>query len=563
MAPTTTETVTRLYGNFRGVDFRGEEVNLSRSPDSLNMWKDYRQTDGIRTRPGLKKAEGFPETVYGVFFYTTGGVTLMIVHSGDKLYRICDGEREVLYDGVSRQKSDSFLYNGTWYFKDGAHYLQYDGTAVHPVEGYVPTTSIGRKPAGGGTTHEDVNLLTGRRINTFVADGESTRYYLDAQELDTDFVPVVKVDGVAENQITVDYAAGMIEFTKAPQKPGTDGQDNVSVEFSKTVAGYYDRIAKCKLLQVFDNRTFFSGNDEFPNMIWHCSLNNPAYCSDTDYYNEGLDASPVRGIVAGNNGLWVFKEPSQANTAVFYHTPTQDSDYGKIYPSNHSSIATGCIGGAINFGDDIVFFSDRGMEGINGDITTEQFLAHRSSMVDSKLISQSGYRDMVLEEWDGYLMVFIGNKVFLADSRATFSGEGHREYEWFYWELEQSVVSTRVQNGVLYIGTEDGVYTLTDGEKNMESYWVTPKDRFNYPHMQKTTNKRGCTVEATGDISLFAKTEGTDFELIETFESVYDYFAARVKRKKFKDLQLKFYSDTRFSLETATMECIVGGYIKR
>ena len=33
--------VTRNYTNFRGVDFTDNEVSLSRSPDSVNMWKDY------------------------------------------------------------------------------------------------------------------------------------------------------------------------------------------------------------------------------------------------------------------------------------------------------------------------------------------------------------------------------------------------------------------------------------------------------------------------------------------------------------------------------------------
>ena len=53
------------------------------------------------------------------------------------------------------------------------------------------------------------------------------------------------------------------------------------------------------------------------------------------------------------------------------------------------------------------------------------------------------------------------------------------------------------------------------------------------------------------------------FELIGTYEDVEDYFVSRIKRKKFKDIQLKFYSKTRFSLETATLECFIGGYIKR
>lgn len=555
--------VSRIYSNFRGVDFRGEDINLVRSPDALNMWKDYKTIDSIRTRPDLELWHSFNEKVYGIFFYSVGNTTMMLVHSGTKLYKVIGDTVTLLHSGVNAAKSDAFIYNSVWYFKDGKNYLQYDGDTIAEVEGYVPTTSIGRKPTGGGATHEDVNLLTGKRINTFVANGTNRAFTLDAQNIDSDFPPVVKVNGEVVDNYTVDYKAGKVTFNTVPPEPETDGQDNVSIMFRKTVAGYSDRIKKCTLLQVFDNRVFFSGNPEFPNMIWHCSLSDPTYCSDLDYYNEGLDASEVKGLVAGNNVLWVFKEPNQANTTVFYHTPTIDAEYGKIYPSTHSSISTGCVGQAINFNDDIIFFSERGMEGISGDITTEQAIAHRSTMVDRKLLAEKNYTDMILEEWEGYLLVFIDNKVYLADSRATLPNENHTEYEWFYWEFEKNVTCARVNNGFLYIGTEDGVYTLFGTKGNVESYWTTPKDKFKNPHYLKTTNKRGCVAEATGDISVYAKTENSDFELIGEYKGITDYFVSRIKRKKFKDIQLKFHSNTRFSLETATLECFIGGYIKR
>ena len=555
--------ITRIYSGFRGVDFRGDEVNLVRSPDSLNGWKDYRETDSIRTRPGLELLHSFDDTVFGVFFYKAGNTEMMLVHSGTKLYKIANGSKTELYSGLNAARSESFIYSDNWYFKDGLNYLKYDGQNIAEVEGYVPTTSIGRNPAGGGTISEDVNMLTGKRINTFLADGTSTDFYLDSQSIDTDFAPIVQVNGSVVSNYTVDYTGGIISFTSAPAAPSTDGQDNVTVEFKKTISGYKDRINKCTLLQVFDNRVFFSGNKDFPNVIWHCSLNDPSYCSDLDYYNEGLDSAQVKGFAAGNNVLWVFKEPSQANTAVFYHTPTIDADYGKIYPNTHSSIATGCVGKAINFNDDIVFFSDRGMEGINGDITTEQFIAHRSSMVDRKLIAEENYQNMILEEWEGYLIAFVNDKAYLADSRATFTNENHIEYEWFYWDMGKEITCAKVYNGILYLGTEDGVYSLTDNESNVESWWTTPLDKFKYPQRLKTSNKRGCVVEAKGDISVYAKTEKTDFEKIDSYENVTDYFVCRIKRKKFKDLKLKFYSNTRFSLETASLECFTGGYIKR
>ena len=557
------ELVTRQYSSFRGVDFRGEEINLVRSPDSLNMWKDYRETEQIRTRPKMKLANAFATPVWGVFFYKVGNRQMQLIHSGTKLYMHENETITELYEGLNPRKSQAFIYNNIWYFKDGIHYLQFDGVNIGRVEGYVPTTSIGRKPAGGGTIHEDVNMLSEYRINTFLADGEATEFHLDAENIDTDYMPVVTVDGEKNGNFKVDFETGKITFDAAPPAPSTDGQDNVTIKFKKAVDGYSDRIHKCTLLQVFDNRVFFSGNQDYPNVVWHCSLNDPSYCGDLDYYNEGLDLAQVTGLVAGNNALWVFKEPSQANTAVFYHNPTIDSEYGKIYPSTHSSIATGCVGGAINFNDDIVFFSDRGMEAISGDVTTEQVIAHRSAMVDSRLLIETDYQDMLLEEWEGYLMVFVGNKVYLADSRGIFTNENHIEYEWFYWELDKKVTCTRVEDGVLYLGTEEGIYTLTDNESPLESYWVTPIDKFKHPQYQKTTNKRGCVVEAAGDITVSVKTDKTEWEQIGNYETVTDYFVSRIKKKKFKDIQLKFHSDTRFSLESATLEAHIGGYIKR
>lgn len=559
------DLVPRVYGSFRGVDFRGDEINPVRSPDSLNMWKDYKETESIRTRPEMKLKEAFTNTVFGVFFYKVGNTEMTLVHSGTTLYKIENGVRTELYTGLNPNKSNSFIYNNIWYFKDGINYLQYDGETIGEVVGYAPTTSIGRKPTGGGTTYEDVNMLTGIRVNTFLADGEAKEYSLDAQGIDTDFMPIVTVDGavMAISTYTVDTTNGKIIFNTAPPEPLTVGQDNVSIKFRKTIAGYRNRINRCTLLQVFDNRVFFSGNQDYPNVVWHCSLNDPTYCSDLDYYNEGLDLAEVTGLVAGNNALWVFKEPSQANTAVFYHNPTIDAEYGKIYPSTHSSISTGCVGKAVNFNDDIAFFSDRGMEGINGDVTTEQVIAHRSSLVDSKLLAEPNYKKMMLEEWEGYLLVFIDNRVYLADSRAMLTKENHNEYEWFYWELAKNITCTKVHEGVLYLGTDDGLYTLTDTTGNVECYWTTPIDKFKHPQYQKTTNKRGCVVEAKGDLSVYVKTDKTEWELIGTYENITDYFTSRIKRKKFKDIQLKFQSDTRFSLETATLECFVGGYIKR
>lgn len=571
MAQVSGTLITRNYSNFRGVDFSNKEVSLTRSPDSLNMWIDYKNSLGkcIETRPDIELVSSFDNTIYGLFFYKVGNTEMFIVHSGTKLYKMVGDTKTELFTGMKPARSQSFIFNNIFYIKDGINYLKYDGDTISEVVGYIPTTSIARKPSGGGTIYEDINMLSAWRKNTFVGDGESTVYYLDSKGLDG-VSPIVKVNDVAllpEAEFTYDLIEGTVTFAQAPAEPYTDGQANVEITYKKTVSGYSDRIKKCTLLTVFDNRVFFSGNQDYPNTVWHSSLNDPSYCSDLDYYNEGLDLSPVKSMVAGNNALWVFKEPSQANTTVFYHNPVVDAEYGKVYPSSHSNISTGCVATAINFNDDIVFFSDRGMEAINGDITTEQVIAHRSSLIDAKLLDENDYKDMILEEWEGYLLIIVGSKIYLADSRKMYTNETHKEYEFFYWEVPNTITCTMVKSGILYLCMNNKIYTFTDNsdDREIDSMWTTPEDEFNYPQYQKTTNKRGCVIDMNGNkISVYVKTDNHVFELINTYTNMNkNYVVARIKRKKWKSIQLKFNSQLPFKLYSNTLEAYVGGYIKR
>ena len=465
------DLITRNYSNFRGVDFSNTEVALYRSPDAINMWKDYKKMGtSIETRPDIVLFKELKNTVYGLFFYTINQVDHMIIHCGVSLYdyNMKTKELKVIKEkGMNIRKSQSFIYRNILYIKDGLNYLQYDGETCKEVIGYIPITTIGKAPSGGGTTNQEVNLLTGVRENSFCADGESTEYVLDASELDAGYQEKVFINNVEKTEgFTVDKVSGKVNFTTAPEKPLTDGQDNVVIRFSKTIPGNRDKINKCTILEVFDNRVFFSGNQDYPNTVFHTMLDEPKYCSDLDYYNEGADISPVRGMVAGNNALWVIKEPSQANTAIFYHNPTIDSEAGKVYPSEHSSISTGCIGAAINFNDDIVYFSNRGMEGISGDITTEQVISHRSSLVDSKLLQEENYKDMILVEYEGYLLVIIKDKIYLADSRAMFTNENHNEYEWFYWNIDIEPTCAVVYNGELWLGSKQGIFKIGKASEN-------------------------------------------------------------------------------------------------
>jgi hypothetical protein len=559
--------IYRNYGDFRGLDFsnRKDEVSLNRSPDALNMWKNYKNNAGncIETRPGTVGKVVYDYTVYGMNIYNGK----MIVHSGKNLWE----DDKIIFEGMAEHRSNFFIYKKNLYIKDGANYLVYDGKECKPVEGYIPTTTIGRNPAGGGTVYEDVNFLTGKRKNQFLADGEATEYHLDVESFDSDFIPIITVNDKNVTDFTAYFDKGYIKFNKAPDAPATVGQDNVIIQFKKTVEGYRERIEKCTLLEEFDNRIFFSGNPDYPNMLYHCALENPEYCRDLDYYTEGVDDSSIKALVSGNNALWVMKEPSQTNTTIFYHNPTIDDTEGKIYPSTHSSISTGCVSTGINFFDDIVFFSERGMEAISGDVTTEQVLAHRSTLIDNKLLNEANYKDMILEKWQGYLLVIIDNKIYLADSRTMVTMNNHAEYEWFYLELDEKITSTYVKDEVLYLCSGRSVVTLTNTSEDREvnSYWTTIADEYGYPHVYKMNSKKSYVIDGTGtEIKIEIKKDYNEFTTVGTFSTKNKniekyYFKAKVKAKKYKSLQHKFSSTKPFSLVSFTAEAYLGSVVKR
>jgi len=567
--------ITRNYSNYRGVDFsnRKDEVNIYRSPDALNVWKNYKSTEGksIETRPDVELLEEYSNTIFGLFF--NENTKTMYVHSGTQ---IIVGE-SVAYEGVAEHKSKFFVFDNKVYFMDGTNYLVQNGDNFEEVVGFIPTTTISRTPNQGGTTYEDVNLLSPYRKNTFCGDGTSKDYYLDSKEIDNDYTPEAWIADdtgheVKTTDFIVDYEAGKLTFLEAPPAPLTDGQDNVVIQYKKDT-GKAETIKKCTLVEVFDNRVFASGNPDYPNRLWHCSLQDASYWSDLDYYDEGTNDSPVKALVAGNNALWVLKAPSKSNTTIFYHNPTIDSTYGKIYPSTHSSISTGCKTTGINFNDTICFYSGQGLEAITSDITTEQTISHKSSMVDSRLLNEN-LDNMILIEWEGYLVTIIDNKMYLADSRQYSQINDHYEYEWYYFDINKKVTAATIANGELILCTDEnkrgvqtyGLYSMTNYSSNrkVESYWTTIEDEFNYPQYQKTTNKKGCVVDMEGEeITIYVKTDNKTFDLIKTYKNTKGYVVPRIKKKKWKSIQLKFYSNYPFSLYSNTLESYVGNYIKR
>ena len=120
-------------------------------------------------------------------------------------------------------------------------------------------------------------------------------------------------------------------------------------------------------------------------------------------------------------------------------------------------------------------------------------------------------------------------------------------------EKTKSAVEILTDTETAYEKKEDHFYVIFGETAYEQSKSLAASAQDNKMHYAATEDT----------VAVYAKTEQTEFEEIDTYEGVTDYLVSRIKRKKFKDIQLKFYSQTRFSLETVTLECFVGGYLKR
>lgn len=349
------------YNNFRGVDFTDENVADTRSPDSLNMWKNYKTLGKrIETRPDIELQLTLDNTIFGQFFYTINNILHIIYHKGTQLidYNTSTGLYTTIKEnGMNPSKSVGFIYNNILFIKDGINYLEYNGSELNDVIGTIPLTTIGKKPDGAGTQYQDVNLLSTYRKNGFMGDGTSVDFHLDSQDIDG--VSTVMVDGVIlTSGFVVNNTTGVVTFSVAPRE--SLEEDNVYITYSKTIRGESNKIKRCTIATVFDNRIFFSGNQDYPNALFWTAYNDPRYAPDMNYSLEGTDTALVKALIPSNNSLWACKEPSQSNTTIFYHTPIEIyddrlKDTIKTYPSVHSSISIGCKSTGINFNDDIVF----------------------------------------------------------------------------------------------------------------------------------------------------------------------------------------------------------------
>ncbi len=560
--PERNTVYTKNYQSFLGVDFSKDAsmVDDRRSPDAENIISDL---DGFpEKRVGWRVLKNFEGRINGIFTFGDMHNPSTVVHAGDAIYKVQNGETTQIYSGCADARSCGKYFKGKLCILTGSEFLVFDGEkcirAGESEEMYAPITHIQRETVKTGGSSEDprnnriyedwedegiwpdgvergsspenvkINLVSGKRTNTFEWDGSGNpMFVLDATiALGTRIVmrcittgqtlfDVVfsedphYLDGVyhatssltEESKKLIDYRTVSASFLKCYLWLGnskknncgyiictpkiseltgythTTGVDNFSIEFTHTVEGYAERIDRCRFMDVFENRVFFSGNPDYPNVDWYSGVNDPLFVPDINYTEIGLDSSEIMGYLRTGNEQAILKSDGDGSTIYMRRYQTL-SDGSVIFPVTQGISGLGAVSRSMTtFLDDPVYLTRNGVYAIAlQDISSERALNIRSTRVNGKLLLEKNLEEVVMCEWEGYLLVCVNGRCFVADAaQKSYSGNktGTFEYEWYYWTNIPARVFGEGE-GVLYFGTEDGRLCrfnndLTDGRGGLLS----------------------------------------------------------------------------------------------
>lgn len=613
---TTIKEVTRYrkrYSEFRGVDFSTDATQVAdfRSPYAENLISDL--AGFPEKRPGWRVLHTFEGKINALHHAVlSDGISRVFVHAGTKLY--LENGTEIA-SGLNDSQSTSFIRKGELYFLDGQQYSilkkteeGFSFSAITAGECFVPTTTIGMKADGSGTSFEAFNLLSKWRKNSMIGDGKSTTFQLDTSNLDADPVTAT-VEGAEKTEgtdFTVDRAKGTITFTTAPPVyAGGSGIDNIIVTFAKTIEGATSKINKCRFSALFGygsaNRYFFSGNPDEKNVDWCSGLDDPTYFPDTGYTKIGADSSAVMGYLKQYENLVVIKEHNEQDAEIFLRSASVDSSGTVLFPIQQGVKGVGAVSmrAFATLRDDPMFLSKEGVFAIaSASITQQRSVQPRSFYVNAKLTKEPDLQTAVAAVWNGWYLLCVNDRCYVADSRQKSEFNESYTYEWYYWTNIPARVFLTVDE-VLYFGTADGklcrfnndVGTMAcynDNGNAIPAIWSTKSDDFGLFGKRKTMVKRGSVVMikpyTRSSIEVYVTTDKLTDKLIRTGTMDIFTFAdidfARFtfntsdlpqvipfnkKVKKFITLQLIFRNvvkDEGFGIYGTEVTYVEGNYVK-
>ncbi|MBQ6902424.1 MAG: hypothetical protein IJN71_05395, partial [Oscillospiraceae bacterium] len=290
------------------------------------------------------------------------------------------------------------------------------------------------------------------------AEGVNRKYFNDVSISASNLLVNLKIGNSQYNNCG--YVICSPNFDSLTDYYFTPGVDNFSIEFSHKVDGYEEHINKCTVLDVFENRVFFSGNPDFPHTDWYSGVNDPLFVPDINYTEIGMDSSRIMGYLRTGSEQAILKSDGEDAT-IYMRSYSTLSDGSVIFPIKQGTSGIGAISphAICSYLDDPLYLTRNGVYAIcSQDISNERALNIRSTKINKKLLKENNISDAVMCEWNGYLILCVNGVAYVADAaqkQYPFNKTNTFEYEWYYW----TNIPARVlysNDGHLYFGTDDG-----------------------------------------------------------------------------------------------------------
>ena len=492
----------------------GESGNM----DNFYITNDYK----LRKIYGYKSFYNFETLIKGTFSTKIGSTGYLLVAAGGKLYYFLQEDLEDIekplepteIGTIPNSDCSFFEFDNKIYILCGGYY-KWDGTTFEEVEGYIPKIFISTPPSGGGTLYDELNMLTGKKHQTFNGDGSSTEYHLAQKNIES--VDKVIVNGTETIDYNVNLVTGVVTFSVAPSQ----AMDNVDIYWTKD-DGDRSIIEGMKFGTVFggdyDTRVFLYGNPSCQNRVYYSGISYPndvaipsvEYFPATSQIDIGPSNFAVTDLTRQYNRLLATTNKPEAyfletSTETLPVTLADGSSTSRLVPSItthplnevHGNLAMGQGKLIKNYPVTVDKSGFTLWKATN--VRDEKNIEDISIKIKSDLNSLPLNLMKTLDyQTENQMWFGVDNKIYIYNyENGTYSRI----------RIADSLTDLSELNGIVYMALEDGrivkwgeEYTTFDGE-TINAIWEMSFSDFDVPQYRKTMRKMWVLMQPQGDSS--------------------------------------------------------------
>ena len=329
------QTGTKMFtvDKFLGINESGDGDTELKMGEASRM-ENFVITDAynLALRPGIRRLdfnkERDPAKIIAAWAGFQGEEELLVLCDFDETDRLfiykknVGGSHSLYYRqdgalGLTEEEGsivNIFTFNSNLYVMSNKKTVIYDGESFSEKEPYIPLVIAGASPAGGGTTLENINLLTAKRRVSFSSDGEATEYHLPLEAEGVDRIIIDNIEQDVASAGSFNKRDKIFTFNTAPIK----GVGNVEICYhadEKTAEESRMQIARCRLHEEYngstDTRLFVAGNGT--NVCYYTGVTQSGEATALYFpaLNEiavDMSGSAVTGMIRHYSKLLIYKQ---------------------------------------------------------------------------------------------------------------------------------------------------------------------------------------------------------------------------------------------------------------